>query len=117
MVEAAEQRPGEVGARSSEPGDLRVEHLEPPAGDGLPLVDVGGVENALDVVERQARVLQHADEDEPPEGRVAIAALSRRARIGGKQAASFVVADRRSGDARPSGDFADRQERFGHIPT
>ena len=98
-------------------GDLLVEDLEPPRGDGLPFADVGGVENAVDVIEGEARVLEHADEHEAAQGRVAITALSRLAGVGGEQAASFVVADRRGGDVRSFGDFADRQEWLGHIPT
>ena len=76
MVVAAEQRAGQVGAGVVQSPDLLVENLESSGGNGLPFGDVGGIKNAVDVIQAEARVLEHADEDEAAEGRVAIAALS-----------------------------------------
>jgi hypothetical protein len=62
VVEAAEQRSLQVGACVLEEGDLRIERLEAVPRDVLPLVDARGIEDAVDVIEREARVLEHPDE-------------------------------------------------------
>ena len=76
MVVSAQQRSGEVFASPLKSGDLLVEEREPPRGDGLPCSDVGRVENAFDVIQGEARVLEHADEHESPQRLVAVPALS-----------------------------------------
>jgi hypothetical protein len=45
-------------------GDLFIEGRQAVAGDRLPLGRRGGAEDSPDLVEGQARVLHHADEDE-----------------------------------------------------
>src|SRR5262245_20339580 len=56
MIESAQQRGGEQLARVLKPGELIVELGEALSGDHLPCRVVVGVEDSLDVVERQAGV-------------------------------------------------------------
>ncbi len=76
VVVAAQQGTFEVGVGALEAFDLGVERAEAASGDRLPRVDVAGVEHAIDLVEVQAGVLEHADEHKPPDLLVPIAALA-----------------------------------------
>ncbi len=76
MVVTAEQGAVEVGAGSLQAFDLCVECDEATPTDRLPVLDVFGAEDPGDVVERQAGVLQHADEDQPAQRGLPVAALS-----------------------------------------
>src|SRR5215472_15383632 len=96
--------------------DLLIEGFEALAGDRLPLGRRGSVQDAVDLVEGQAYVLHHADEDEAAERFDPVPALPRLPRIGAQQAASLVVADGRGGDTSSVGHLADRHQ-FWHGAT
>ena len=90
VVVAAQQGALEVLVGQLQAGDLRVEHGEAPAADRLPVGDVGGTEHATDVLERQAGVLEHADEHEPAQRLGPVAALPGPPGVGIEQAAPLV---------------------------
>src|SRR5690242_7363539 len=77
MVVPAEQRPGQIAPGLLEAFELGIEHLETPVRDELPLGGAGGAEDPVDVVEREPRVLQHADEHQPAQRLGPVAALTR----------------------------------------
>ena len=117
MVVAAEQRTREILPCPVQARDLLVEDLETAGSYGLPFIDIGGFHDALDVVESKTRILQHANEYQPTEGRHVIATLPGLPAVGDEQPASFVVTDGRGRDVRPLGDLTDGQQWLGHIPT
>ena len=74
----------------------------------FPLVGRGGVQDGVDLVEGQAYIPHHADEDEPAERLRPVPALTILPSVGIQQAASFVVADGRGRDLGSPGYLADR---------
>src|SRR3546814_19560751 len=72
--------------------DLLVEQVEAARRYGLPVGDRGRVEDADDLVEGQAGVLQHPYEDQPAQRRLCVAALASLAGVGGQEAAALVGA-------------------------
>jgi hypothetical protein len=90
-----------------------VEDLEAAAGDGFPFRHRGGVQDAVDVVETQPGVLQHADEDESTQRLGPVSAPPRLPCVGVQEAAALVVADRGGGHVGLLGHLADGEE-FGH---
>jgi hypothetical protein len=74
------------------------------------------IQDGSDVSQGEPRVLEHAYEDQPPEGRGSVSALPGRSSIGHDQAEAPVVPDRRRSDVRTFGDLPDCQERFIHAP-
>jgi len=117
VVESAEQCTGKVGPGLLQCGDLLVESFQPAGGYGLPFADVSSIQHRGDISQGQPRVLEHAHEDQPPEGHGSISALPGRSSIGHDQAEAFVVPDRRRSDVRTFGDLPDGHERFRHAPT
>jgi hypothetical protein len=89
--------------------DLFVKGLEAYLRDGLPFLYGSGAENSVDLVESQAGLLQHADEDEPPECLSSIAALTGMPGVGAEQALAFVVPDGGGGDVGPFSHLADSE--------
>jgi hypothetical protein len=110
VVETAQQRRLEIFPSVLEAGDLFVEGVEPAPADGLPLTDVGGVDDALDVVERQPGVLQHPDEDQPSQCGGEVPTLPGAAGIGPEEPASLVIPDGRGRHAGAAGQLADGHE-------
>jgi hypothetical protein len=117
VVESALQGPFEVEASPLEAFDLCVEGGEATAGDWFPLFDGVGTEDTIDLVEAEAGVLQHADENKPPDCLGPVAALARDPDIGVRQPPAFVIADGGSGQADPRRDLADAQEGICHKTT
>ena len=117
MVVAAQQGAVEVGAGALQAFDLGIERGEAATGDRLPRPDVAGVEDAVDLVEIEAGVLEHADEDEPPDSCLSVAPLAREPSIGLHQASAFVVPDRGGGQPNPGPDLADGQQTICHEST
>src|SRR3546814_18891142 len=72
VIVAAEQRPSQVGPGQLEAMDLLVEQVEAARRYGLPVGDRGRVEDADDLVEGQAGVLQHPYEDQPAQRRLCV---------------------------------------------
>jgi hypothetical protein len=110
VIEPAQQRSAEVLAGELQAGDLLVEGGESPPGDRLPRVLVQRIEDAGDVGEREAGVLQHPDEHQPSQRGGVEAALARAPRVGGEQATALVEADGRRRHAGAAGELADRQQ-------
>ena len=75
MVEPAPQRSGQKPASVLQLSDLIIEGREALAGDRLPLGRRGGIQDPVDLVEGQAYVLHHADEDQAAERFDPVAAL------------------------------------------
>jgi hypothetical protein len=98
VVEPAPQRGRHQPAGVLELGDLLIEGGKALAGDRLPLGDRGGMQDAVDLIEGQADVLHHADEDQTAQRFGPVPALPRLARVGAEQAASLVVAEGGGGD-------------------
>ena len=98
-------------------GDLLVQGRKAPGGDRLPLGRRGGVQYAADLVQGQAEVLHHADEDKAAERLGPVPALPRLPRIGAEQAAPLVVADRGGGYPGAAGHLAVYRHQFGHSAT
>lgn len=117
VVEPAQQRTGEVRAGLVQCGDLLVKRLESLRDNGFPFIDVRGVEDAGDFNEGEARVSEHAYEYKPSEGRDSEAPLTGRPGVGHKKVETFVVADRRGGNARSLGDLPDSKQWLRHAPT
>ena len=117
MVVAAEERAVEIGASTLEAFDLVAECSEAAPSDGLPLGDRSGVEHAVDLVEVEAGVLEHADEHEPADRVVAVAALTGDALVRAHEPTAFVVADRGGGQADTRPDLTDGQQTICHEPT
>ena len=67
VVEPAPQRGGQQSAGVLEVSDLLIEGCQALAGDLLPLGRRGGAQDPVDLVEGQADVLHHADEDQAAE--------------------------------------------------
>jgi hypothetical protein len=91
-------------------GDLVIERAEALAGDGLPFVHSDSVEDSVDLVEGQAGVLEHADEDKPAEGLGSIAPLARLAGVWTEESLTFVVAHDGGGDLSPLSHLTDREQ-------
>ena len=75
------------------------------------------MQDAIDLIEVEAGVLEHADEHEPSDRLGPIPALARHPGIRVHQAPTFVVPDRRGGEADLGADLADREQPFGHMTT
>lgn len=114
---AAQQSAFEVVAGALEAFDLCVEGDEAAAGDRFPLFDGAGVEDAIDLAEAEAGVLEHADEHKPPDCLGPVAALARHPGIRMHQPSPFVVADGGSGQPDPGPDLADAQQAICHETT
>ena len=117
VVVAAQQGAFEVVAGALEAFDLCVEGGEATAGDCFPLFDGDGVEDAIDLVEVEAGVLEHADENKPPDCLGPVAALARHPGVSMHQPSAFVVADGGSGQADPGPNLADAQQEICHVTT
>ena len=65
VVETTQQRARQQVTGVLELGDLLVEGGQPAAGDGLPFRRSAGVKDAVDVVEGETSILEHADEHQP----------------------------------------------------
>lgn len=100
-----------------EASDLGVEEGEASMGDRFPVGDVLGIEHAGDVVERQAGVLEHADEHEPAQRLDPVATLSGTTGVRGEQALPLVEPDRRGRHTGASRDLADGQQVVVHATT
>src|SRR3546814_19707290 len=94
--------------------DLLVEQVEAARRYGLPVGDRGRVEDADDLVEGQAGVLQHPYEDQPAQRRLCVAALAALAGDGGQEAAAPVVA---AGGVRHASAGRDLTKRHRSIIT
>jgi hypothetical protein len=77
MVVATEQRAGEVFPSELQLFDLRLS-LSAALARSLSTCDTCGVEDAFDLVEREARVLHHPDEHQSAQRRFGVAALPER---------------------------------------
>ena len=116
VVETTQQRARQQVTGVLELGDLLVEGGQPAAGDGLPFRRSAGVKDAVDVVEGETGILEHADEYQPSERLGPVSALSRSSSVGRQQPAPLVVANRRGGYFRLLGYLADHHQ-FGHKAT
>lgn len=117
VVVAAQQGAFEVAAGALEAFNLCVEGGESTAGDCFPLFDGAGVEDAIDFIEAESCVLEHADENKPPDCLGPVAALARHPGVSIHQSSAFVVADGGRGQADPGPDLADAQKAICHGTT
>ena len=74
------------------------------------------MEDAIDLFEIQAGVLEHADEHEPPDFGP-VTALAGHPSVGSHQPSAFVVADRGGRQADLGPDFADGHQTVCHPNT
>ena len=118
MVVAAEQRAGEVGAGVLQPGDLLVERGRAAAGR-WPSTPRPAPALRMPSMSSSARPASCSMPMNTSRRSVAsVAALTRLARVGGEQAAPFVVADVEVATPARSGDLADRSSVvFVHATT
>ena len=114
VVVTAEERTSQELPGSLQPVDLLVQSSEAGPPDRFPPGDSGGMQDPADVVESEPGVLEHPDEDETAEGRLAVAPLARAAGVGRHEAPPLVVPDSGGGHTRSGRDLADRQEGLGH---
>jgi hypothetical protein len=117
VVVTAKQGALEVGPGALQAFDVGVERGEAPTGDRLPRVDLTGVEDTIDLVEVEAGVLEHANEDQPPDRLFPVATLPRHSGVGLYQPSALVVADRGGGQPDPGPDLADGQQVICHETT
>jgi hypothetical protein len=110
MVVSAQQGALEVLPGALQPADLVREGGEAFAGDQFPLCNGLGVEETVDVVERQAGVLQHADEDQPSERIDSVPSLPRDSDGGSQETSALVVAHGGGGNTGADRDLADGKE-------
>lgn len=117
VIVAAEQGAFEVDAGALKAFDLGIEHGEAATGDRLPRLEIVGVEDAIDLLEVEAGILEHADEHKLADGLRSVAPLARHPHVSLHKPSAFVVADRGSGQSDPGPDLADGQQRICHETT